>query len=112
MASDLSFMNYVFDQLRQLDGLTFKKMFGEFAVYHHGKVFGFVCDNQLYIKPTEAGRSVMGMVVEGFPYPGAKPHLQATELIENSELLTQLVLATSRALPEPVARKKKSPRPT
>jgi len=107
MASDQSFIDYILDQLTPLAGLSYKKMFGEYALYHHGKVIGFVCDNQLYIKPTDAGRAVLKSPVDGFPYPGAKAHFQATDAIDDADLLRSVVVATSAALPEPTPKKPK-----
>jgi len=53
MASDLSFVEYVADQLDRDCAVTYLKMFGEFGLYSHGKLFGLICDNRLFIKPTE-----------------------------------------------------------
>lgn len=60
MASDLEFVLYVCEQAAQAGPLVYRKMFGEYALYLKGKVIGFVCDNQLFIKPTEAGPSTSG----------------------------------------------------
>ena len=72
MASDLSFVEFVVDQMENAGVITYRKMFGEFTVYCDGKVVALICDNQLFIKPTHAGRSFIGDVVEAPPYPGAK----------------------------------------
>jgi TfoX/Sxy family transcriptional regulator of competence genes len=53
--------------------ITAKSMFGEYGLYAEGKIFAVVCDNKLFIKPTEAGRTYIVDVVEAPPYPGAKP---------------------------------------
>ena len=101
MASDPQFLEHVLDQLTPLPGITWRRMFGEYALYHHGKVVAFICDNRLYLKPTEAGRASIGAVTEGFPYPGAKPHFRVDELLDDRERLIAAWLATSAALPEP-----------
>jgi len=72
MGSDLGFVEYVVDQLADDCGVTYKKMFGEFGLYSHGKLFGLVCDDQLFIKATAAGRAHVGDPEEAPPYPGAK----------------------------------------
>lgn len=48
-------------------------MFGEYGVYADGKIFGLICDNKLFVKPTISGREFIGNVVEAPPYEGAKP---------------------------------------
>jgi TfoX/Sxy family transcriptional regulator of competence genes len=55
MASDLSFVKYVRDQINADGQISFRKMFGEYAIYYGEKVVALVCDNQLFVKPTVAG---------------------------------------------------------
>jgi TfoX/Sxy family transcriptional regulator of competence genes len=111
MASDPSQLDHVLDLLAPLPGLTQRRMFGEYALYHFGKVVAFLCDNRLYLKPTEAGRAAIGAVTEGFPYPGAKPHFLVDELLDDRERLIAAWLATSAALPEPKPKPKPGPKP-
>jgi TfoX/Sxy family transcriptional regulator of competence genes len=106
MASELSFVEYVVDQLSPDCGATYRKMFGEFAVYSDGKVVALICDNRLYIKPTEDGRAFIGAVVEAPPYPGAKPSFLIEDRIDDGEWLSELVRRTARALPDPKPKKR------
>ena len=69
MASDQSFVEYVCDQISEAGDVSYKYMFGEYAIYCEGKVVALVCDNQLFVKPTEGGRGALGDVVEAPPYP-------------------------------------------
>jgi TfoX/Sxy family transcriptional regulator of competence genes len=62
MASDKSFVEFIVDQIDNAGQITFKKMFGEYAVYCKDKVVALVCDNQLFVKPTEEGRAFIGDV--------------------------------------------------
>ena len=55
MASDLDYVQYVCDQMREAGEITYKKMFGEYTIYCNSKVLGLICDNQVFIKPTTAG---------------------------------------------------------
>ena len=84
MASDLSFVEFVVDQLDKDCAVTYKKMFGEFGLYSDGKLFALICDDQLFVKPTEGGRVFIGEVVEAPPYPGAKPSLLIVDQIEDA----------------------------
>ena len=72
MASDLSFVEYIVDQIENAGEITFKKMFGEYGIWSDGKIVALICDNKLFIKPTDGGRAFIGDVVEAPPYPGAK----------------------------------------
>ncbi len=107
MASDLSFVEFVVDQIENAGVITFRKMFGEYAVYCDGKVVALICDNQLFIKPTEAGRSFIGDVVEAPAYPGAKLSFLIGDKLEDREWLSQLIRVTVKELPEPKPKKKK-----
>lgn len=101
MATTQDFVDHVFEQTELAHRLSARKMFGEFALYLDGKVVALLCDNQVFVKPTPEGRALLGRVTEGFPFPGAKPHIQADEWLDDRERLTQLLLVTHAALPEP-----------
>ena len=107
MASDLEFVEYIADQVADAIDVRYRMMFGEYALYSNDKVVGLICDNQLFIKPTEAGRSYIGDVVEAPPYPGAKNSFLISDEIDDSEWLTELVGLTEAELPKPKPRKKK-----
>ena len=108
MASDKAFMDFVLEQIENAGLITYKKMFGEYGVYSNGKIFALVCDNQLFIKPTAAGRDFIGEVVEAPPYPGAKMYFLIEDQIENREWLNELIRVTVAELPEPKPKKKKT----
>ncbi len=105
MASDPEFVSYVVDQLDEDCGVTFRKMFGEYGLYSHGKFFGMICDDRLLFKQTDGGRAYIGKVVEASPYPGAKPALLIEDQLEDGEWLSELVRITSRELPDPKPKK-------
>ena len=89
-------------------GATARKMFGEYAIYHGAKVVALVCGDELFLKPTAAGRAHLGAAEEGAPYPGAKPHLRVGgEKWDEDGFLTALFAATSDELPEPKPRRPK-----
>lgn len=106
MATSQETMDFLLDQLAGAGAFSSRRMFGEFCLYLAGKPVGLVCDDQLYVKPTEPGRALMGRVEEGFPFPGARAHLRVTaDRWEEREWLAQLLLATAAVLPEPRPKK-------
>ena len=108
MSTSQATMDYLLDQLSGLPNVTSRKMFGEYCLYVSGKPVALVCDEQLFLKPTKAGRSIALQAVEALPYPGAKPHLLITaDLWDDHEWLSQLIQATDSELPLPKPRKKK-----
>ena len=107
MASDLNFVQFVVDQIENVGEISYRNMFGEYVLYCKGKVVGLICDNQLFVKPTEAGRSFIGNVVEAPPYPGAKPSFLIEDQIEDKEWLCDLISLTEKELPKPKPKKKR-----
>jgi DNA transformation protein and related proteins len=108
MATDQNTIDFLLDQLAKLGEVSTKKMFGEYCLYLSGKPVGLVFDDQLFLKPTQAGAELIAKVVEVSPYPGAKPHLLITaDQWEDSEWLCELVRATDRELPLPKPKVKK-----
>ncbi len=107
MASDLSFVQFVVDQIGNVGDVSFRKMFGEYAVYVGNKVVALVCDNQLFVKPTEGGKAFVGDIEMGPAYPGAKDSFVIGDQVEDSDWLGQLVRITAAEVPEPKPKKSK-----
>jgi TfoX/Sxy family transcriptional regulator of competence genes len=107
MASEQKFVDFIVDQIDLEGQITFKKMFGEYGLYCGNKLFGLVCDDKLFIKPTLAGRTFIGDVVEVSPYTGAKPSFLIEEKLDDRDWLRKLVVLTTKELPEPIPKKKK-----
>ena len=108
MSSDKNFADFVVEQIENAGLITYRKMFGEYALYSDGKTVAFICDNQLFVKPTVGGRAFIKDVIEAPPYPGAKPYLLIEDQIENREWMSNLIRITAKELPEPKPKKKKS----
>ena len=105
MASDQGFVDFVVDQLDDDCAATYRKMFGEYGLYSHGKLVGLICDDRLFVKPTDGGRAHIGDVVEAPPYPGAKPSFLIGDRLEDGTWLSELVRITARELPAPKPKK-------
>ena len=95
-------LDFLLDQLGDLPGLRTRRMFGEYCVYVDDKPVAFVCDDQLYVKPTPAGQALLPEPVWGKFYDKAKPHLLLTaDRWDDRDLLRALLMATAEALPRP-----------
>lgn len=108
MATSLDTVHYLVDQAGLGRRLSFKKMFGEYALYIDDKVVALICDDQLFLKPTAAGREYLGTVVEAPPYPSAKGYFLLVSEPDDPERLREALLVTAAALPVP---KPKQPSP-
>lgn len=99
MASKQSTVDFILEQIAQAGSVSARKMFGEYTLYCNGKVVALVCDDQLFVKPTEAGKLFVKDFIEGIPYPRAKPCLLITgDLWEDANWLTELIRITEKAL--------------
>lgn len=108
MSSDPGFVEYICDQIADAGDISSRKMFGEWAIYSGNKVVALVCDDHLFVRPTEAGRSFIGEPTEAPPYPSAKPHFLIEDRVDDREWLTELIRLTECALPAPKPKKRKS----
>ena len=107
VAQGLGFVEYVTDQVDGSCNLTHRMMFGGCTLYLDGKVVALICDDQLFVKPTRAGREFIGNVVEAPAYPGAKNSFLIKDQIEDGDWLTILLTVTAADLPVPKPRKKR-----
>lgn len=107
MASKSEFVQYIADQLAGAGIITTRKMFGEYGLYCDGKIVALICDDQLFIKITQAGKALCPDLPEKPPYNGAKNYL-LVENIDDRERLTALVRVTCEELPLPKPKKKKA----
>ena len=87
MASSKDYLTYVLELLREIDGISYKKMMGEYILYKDGMIFGGIYDNRFLIKKVNALAN--SGLKEQIPYPGAKPMLLVDS--EDSEEIRELV---------------------
>jgi len=106
MASDADFVQYIADQCSGAGEIIVRKMFGDYGIYCDGKIFGLICDNGFYLKPTDAVRPMLREVALRPPYDGAKDYFYITD-IDDRDYLSAIVRETCKALPSPRPKKKK-----
>lgn len=105
MATKPSTVAFIVEQAGGAGQVVAKKMFGEYALYRDGKLVALVCDEQLFVKPTDSGRAYLGAVTEAPPYPGAKPcFLISGEAWDDADWLSELIRLSAASLPMPPAK--------
>lgn len=107
MAQGLEFVEYITDQIDDSCNLTHRMMFGGCTLYLDDKVVALICDDQLFVKPTRAGREFIGNVVEAPAYPGARNSFLIEDQVDDGEWLTKLLKATAGDLRAPRPKKKR-----
>ena len=92
MASTKEYLDYVLEQLSEVDGLRYRPMMGEYLIYCRNKLVGGVYDDRLLVKPTKSALALLPDAPREEPYPGGRPMLLVTEM-ENKRLLQELLEA-------------------
>ncbi len=95
MASSKEYLEYVLEQLQQVEGLRYRPMMGEYLLYCRGRVVGGVYDDRLLVKDTESARALLPEAPRELPYPGGREMLLVTDM-ENKSLLQRLLEAVSK----------------
>lgn len=108
MATSEDFVRYIVDQSGLIGSLSYRKMFGEYALYLDGKVVAFACDDSLFIKPSSASRALVPDVDQRPLFPGSKDYPVVDELLDDPDALKELFTTTAAALPPPKARPKRN----
>ena len=101
-----NYLQFVLEQLSELDEITYRTMMGEFIIYYRGKIIGGIYDDRLLVKPTKSAIAYMTDPVYEVPYEGAKEMLLVEE-VDQKEFLTGLFHAMYDELPLPKPKKKK-----
>ena len=104
MASSKEYLDFVLDQLSELDGITYRAMMGEYVIYYRGKVVGGIYDDRFLVKPVKSALMMMPNAQMELPYEGAKEMLMVDD-IENKDFLRELIEAMYDELPQPKKKK-------
>ena len=104
MASSKGYLDFILEQLSDLDDISYRAMMGEYIIYYRGKVVGGVYDDRFLVKPTKSALTMIPNADMEVPYEGAKEMILVDD-VENREFLKELVEAMYDELPEPKKKK-------
>ena len=106
MASSKEYLEYILEQLSDLDDISHRAMMGEYIIYYRGKIIGGIYDNRFLIKPVKSAKELMPDAKMELPYDGAKEMILVDD-VENREFLKELLEAMYDELPAPRKKRKK-----
>lgn len=98
MASSKEYLDFILEQLSELDDVSYRAMMGEYILYYRGKIIGGIYDDRFLVKPTPSARAMMPEAEMELPYEGAKEML-LVDNVESREFLTALIDAMYDELP-------------
>ena len=104
MASNKEYLDFVLEQLSELEEITYRTMMGEYIIYYRGKIVGGIYDDRLLVKPTKSAISLMPTATYELPYDGAKEML-LIDNVDSKEFLTELFRVMYDELPAPKKKK-------
>ncbi len=104
MASTKGYLDFILEQLSELDGITYRAMMGEYIIYYQGKIVGGIYDDRFLVKPTKSAVAMMPNASLELPYEGSKEML-LVDNVENKAFLRELVEAMYIELPAPKRKK-------
>ncbi len=103
MASSKDYLDFILEQLSELEDISYRTMMGEYIIYYRGKVVGGIYDDRFLVKPVKAAVTMMPDADLEIPYEGAKKMLLVDD-VENREFLRELLEAMYDELPVPKKR--------
>ena len=106
MASRKEYLDFILEQLSELEEIAYRAMMGEYIIYYRGKIVGGIYDDRLLVKPVKSAIEYMSNVEYELPYDGAKEMLLVGD-VDNKEFLTGLFETMYDELPAPKPQKKK-----
>ena len=106
MASSKEYLDFILEQISELDNVSYKAMMGEFIIYYKGKIIGGIYDDRLLVKSVQSAINYMPNAVYELPYDGVKEMLLVDD-VDNKEFLIGLFDAMYDDLPAPKPKKKK-----
>ena len=104
MASSKEYLDFILEQLSELDDVSYRAMMGEYIIYYRGKVVGGIYDDRFLVKPTKSAVAMMPNAEMELPYDGAKEMLLVDD-VDNKEFLRELLEAMYSELPAPKKKK-------
>ncbi|MBQ9516452.1 MAG: TfoX/Sxy family protein [Eubacterium sp.] len=100
MASSKEYLDYILEQLSELDGITHRAMMGEYIIYYRGKIVGGIYDDRFLVKPVKSALAMMPDADMELPYEGAK-EMVLVDNVDDKAFLHELFDAMYGELPTP-----------
>lgn len=109
MASTKAYLEYVLEQLSELDEITFRAMMGGYIIYYRGKIAAGIYADRFMVKAVPSAIKYMPNPILERPYDGAKPMILIDNL-DNKDFLKGLFesMVDELSFPKPKKNKQES----
>lgn len=105
MATSKSFLEFLLEQLSELEDVRTRPMMGEYLLYYRDKLMGDICDDRLLVKVTESSAAMLPDAPRELPYDGAKTPMILVDDLDDRAFLKDLLTAMYDELPAPKPKK-------
>ena len=105
MASSKEYLEYILEQLSDLDDISYRAMMGEYIIYYRGKIVGGIYDDRFLIKPVKSAMAMTPDASMELPYEGAKEMILIDD-VDDRDFLNELLDAMYDELPAPRRKRK------
>jgi len=92
IASSKEYLEFILEQLSDLEAITYRPMMGEYILYYRGKVVGNIYDDRFLVKPTGSANALM---------PAADREVLLVDFVDDRDLLKELLEAMYYEPPAP-----------
>ena len=89
MASSKQYLDFILEQLSELEEISYRSMMGEYIIYYRGKIVGGIYDDRFLVKPVKSAIAYMPNAKYELPYDGAKEMLLVDD-VDNKGFLNSL----------------------
>jgi len=62
------------------EGISYRRMMGEYIIYYSGKVVGGIYDDRFLVKVTKSSEAILPDAPRELPYEGAKPMILVVDV--------------------------------
>ncbi len=104
MASTKNYLDFILEQLSDLDDISYRAMMGEYIIYYREKIVGGIYDDRFLVKPVKSVISLIPDAIFEKPYDGAKEMILVNN-VDDKNFLTELLNAMYDELPTPKKKK-------
>lgn len=105
MSSSKDYLEYILEQLSDLEDISYRAMMGEYIIYYRGKIIGGIYDDRFLVKPVKSAMAMMPDASMELPYEGAKEMILIDD-VDDRDFLNELLDAMYDELPAPRKKRK------
>ncbi len=101
MATSKEYMEFIMEQLSELDYIYYRKMMGEYIIYYKDKVAAYICDERFMVRPVPFAIKLLPNAEYDSMIVGGRKKLLRVDDIDNKDLLVELFESIYDELPAP-----------